>query len=261
MVTTALAIREDKPQSLVPDQHEMQVFYTMAETAVESKFYKHIGDKSAVMMILLAARELGVPPMMALNKGIQMIQGSMEISPRLMNALMRRAGIHIKVIETNAKKCILRGTRPNGETEEVSYTIEEAQIAGLVKAGGSWTKIPKDMCYNRCMSRLGRILAPDIIGLSYVEGEVSEAKGEMFKHAAEPLLMEEDPQPVLLVDSIVRYLNIFPAEEREDANKYLDAVKDHFGWTVEEGCAQMLKDVEKTKTKFYAWRKTCAQTK
>lgn len=261
MVTTALAIKEDKPQSLVPAEHEMQVFYTMAEAAVESKFYKHLGDKSAVMMILLAARELGVPPMMALNQGIKNIQGSLEIAPRLMNAMMRRAGIQIKTIESTGKICTLKGSRPNGETEEVSYSIEEAQMAGLVKPGGAWTKIPKDMCYNRAMSRLGRRLAADVIGLCYVEGEVSEARGEVFKPTSDALVIEEEVPLEITVDAIVMYLNIFPSEDRVDANKYLDAVKDHFLWTVEQACTEMLKDPEKTKLKFYAWRKTCAQTK
>ena len=250
MENTSLAIAD--PIKLVPAQHEMQVFYTMAEAAVESKFYKHLGDKSAVMMIMLAARELNIPPMMALNKGIQNIQGNLEISARLMNALMRRSGISIQTIESTALKCTLKGTRPNGDTETVSYSVADAQVAGLVKAGGGWTKNPTDMCYSRAISRLARRLAPDVIGGCYVEGEISDSGGT--KGICSEPMEEVKPRP-MVADWMVAYLKLFSSEERVDAARYMDAFKDHFAITVDAACEEMLKEPEKTKQKFYAWLK------
>jgi len=47
----------------LPTEHEMMVYHTMAEQAIESKMYgSNFKDKSAVMMIMLSARELGIPP-------------------------------------------------------------------------------------------------------------------------------------------------------------------------------------------------------
>jgi hypothetical protein len=86
MTENAVALRQETRLN-VPSQHEMMVYHTMAEQAVSSKMYKGIGDKAGVMMIMLAARELGIPSMQALNGGLNIIQGKVEISARMMNAL------------------------------------------------------------------------------------------------------------------------------------------------------------------------------
>src|ERR1041385_1395188 len=104
---------------LVPSDHEMMVYNVMAEQAVSSKMYRGIGDKAGVMMIMLAARELQIPPMQALNGGINIINGKVEISARMMSALIRKAGHIIKIKESTDEHCILIGKRcDTGETEE-----------------------------------------------------------------------------------------------------------------------------------------------
>ena len=82
----------DLSKNQLPTDHEMQVFTLMAKQAVDSKLYKGVGDMPAVMTIILSARELSIPPMQALNGGLNIIQGKIEISARMMNALIRRAG-------------------------------------------------------------------------------------------------------------------------------------------------------------------------
>lgn len=242
-------------RSLVPEAHEMQVFYTIAEAAVESKFYRGIGDKAAVMMIMLAARELNIPPMMALNKGINNIQGSLEISARLMNALMRRAGLSIQTLESTDSKCTIKGTRPNGDTETVTYTIKDAQLAGLVKPTGGWVKNPTDMCYSRAISRLARRLAPDIIGGCYVEGEVSDAMATSSALTAQSPLESNIIPEIELGDWITKYLKLFRSEDRIDAMAFYDEVKNHFEWDEITACKELTKDGEKTLTKFDLWKR------
>ena len=140
-----------------PSEHEMMVFQIMSKSAVESKMYKGIGEQAGVMMIMLAARELGIPPCQALNGGLNIIQGKVEISARMMNALIRKAGHQITVKDISDNLCTLVGKRcDTGESQESSFSVAEAQRAGLVKPGGGWTKFPKDMCYARALSRLAR---------------------------------------------------------------------------------------------------------
>jgi len=119
------------PKSLAPSEHEMMVYHTMAEQAVNSKMYKGIGDKAGVMMIMLAARELGIPPMQALNRGLNIINGAVEISARMMNALIRKSGHQIKIVESTELICVLEGKRRDtGEVLKTSFSVAEAQKAG-----------------------------------------------------------------------------------------------------------------------------------
>lgn len=166
----------------MPSTTEFQMLQVIAKNAEESGLYGGVGQKSKILMILLAARELGISPMLALNGGIWNIQGKIEISSRLMNGMIRRAGHSIKVIASDETKCTLLGTRSDGDSIESTFTIEDAAKAGLASRD-VWKKYPADMLYNRCMSRLARKLFPDVIGTAYVEGEIREAKEEEKKLA------------------------------------------------------------------------------
>ncbi len=158
-----------------PSQMELQSVALIAKTAHTSGLYGGIGGEAKIMMILLTAKELGVGPCQALNGGIWSIQGKVEISARLMNGLIRRAGHSIKAIRSDDECCTLRGTRTDGDSFEVSFTKQDAEKAGLW-GSNTWKKYPGDMLYNRCMSRLGRRLFSDVIGQCYIEGEIREAK-------------------------------------------------------------------------------------
>lgn len=215
----------------IPTTHELTVFHTMADQAVSSKMYRGIGEQAGVMMIMLAARELGIAPMQALNGGLNIIQGKVEISARMMNALIRRSGHQISVKQSTDKVCILEGKRADtGEIGMASFTIEEAQRAGLVKPGGGWTKWPSDMCYARALSRLARQLFSDVIGMGYVEGEIKATETETIIHHVEETetLQLETKEDILSI-----YVSMFPEPDQSIAIQYLEAVKNNFGWEQE----------------------------
>ena len=180
-----------------PSQVELQSVALIARTAHSSGLYGGIGGESKIMMILLTAKELGVGPCQALNGGIWSIQGKVEISARLMNGLIRRAGHSIKVVRSDDECCTLNGTRTDGDSFEVSFTKQDAEKAGLW-GSNTWKKYPSDMLYNRCMSRLGRRLFPDVIGQCYVEGEIKEAKE--VERMEQVNLQEKDLQQAECVD-------------------------------------------------------------
>lgn len=159
--------------SLLPSQSDMNTFQMIAKSAQASGLYAGIGGEAKIFMIMLAARELGISPLLAINGGIWNINGKIEISARLMNSMIRRAGHSIKVIYSDDQKCTLLGKRTDGDTFECTFTIDEAAKAGLT-GRDVWKKYASDMLYNRCMSRLARRLFPDVIGTAYIEGELSE---------------------------------------------------------------------------------------
>lgn len=183
---------------LVPNDEEIKAIQTIATHAAKSKFFDKLGGQEGCMCIALMARELGVPIMQALSGGIRYILGNVEISPRLMNSMIRQRGHRIEIIESSNTKCTIKGTRKDtGETYTCSYTIEDGRQAGLVKPNSGWEKFASDMLFARAISRLSRRLFPDIIGPAYVEGEIvheEASKQEMEVSTADATIIEVEAE-------------------------------------------------------------------
>lgn len=251
--SNSLTIRES---ASIPSEHEMMVYHTMAEQAVTSKMYRGMGEKAGVMMIMLAARELGIPPMQALNGGLNIISGKVEISARMMNALIRKAGHKITISNSTDSSCTLQGRRiDNHDTATVTYTLEEAKQAGLVKSGGGWTKCPKDMCFARALSRLARQLFSDVIGIGYVEGEIKPVDQVVEVQEMQP---ESPQQEIDIVEETEqwkdKYKDVFDAEDIPLAMQYLSAVMMHYKWDTVTAIKEVLKDVTKLLERFIAYK-------
>jgi len=160
---------------IIPSSVDLKMVESLAEHAVKSRYFTKLGGMGGVVSIMLFAKEIGLPPMQALFGGMHDVLGKIEVAPVTMNALIRRAGHKIKVVEHTDKECTLEGIRSDtGDTMTVSYTMDDARRAQLVKAGSGWEKYPKDMLWARAISRLCRRLFPDVIGPMYVTGETSE---------------------------------------------------------------------------------------
>ena len=231
----------------MPTEHEMLVYSHMAKHALESKMYGRM-ELPAIMSIILAAREYGIPPMMALNGGLNIIQGKVEISARMMSGLIRQAKHSITIKESTASSCILVGRRSDThDTATVSYTLEEARLAGLVKPGGGWIKNPKDMCFARAISRLARQLFSDVIGMGYVEGEIKATEAEV-------VVPDDIPEENLLKQLTEEYINLFDEEDRYLAVEYMATVKNHFGWENLQTLQELLKDPKRLADKFNSWK-------
>lgn len=235
----------------IPTDHEMLVYSTMAKHAVESKMYHGVGDQAGVMMIMLAARELGVPPMQALNGGLNIINGKVELSARMMSALIRKAGHQIQVKECTDTSCTLIGKRSDTrEMQTSTFTIQEAQKAGLIKSGGGWIKFTKDMLFARALSRLSRQLFSDVIGIGYVEGEIKAAECEVL-----PVENQEPIKEINFESNQEDELNsLFNIEDQPLVKEYIELVKNHFKWTKEKTISEFLKNPTATLEKFNAWK-------
>lgn len=236
--------------NLVPVENEMKVLETMAKNAVQSRFYKQFGDTTAVMSIMLSARELGISPMSALNGGLNIIQGKVEISARMMNALIRRAGGSIQTKVCNEKECVLIGKRAdNKDTEQASFSMDEAKAAGLVKPGGGWQKYPSDMLYARALSRLARRLFPDIIGCCYVEGEIMPSKEEPVREDETIDLKVERINP-----SEEAAKQIKEVKELKPMIRYISLIHEKFGIDYDEIVKKYLEDPKEFMKKFNQWK-------
>jgi hypothetical protein len=239
-------------QAAIPSEHEILVYNAMSDHAVASQMYKGIGGKAGVMMIMLAARELGIPPMQALNKGINIINGTMELSARMMAALIRKAGHRFIPKVSTDKECVLVGTRcDTEESMSASFTIAEAQQAGLIKPGSNWIKFPKDMCYARALSRLARQLFSDVVGVGYVEGEISGMDPK-------PVVHEEEDAEVVPAVSLSEFTACFKEEDHLLAIQWLAVVKEYSQWTEEQAIERVMADKERMMERFEFWKKKTA---
>lgn len=162
---------------LIPSKDELFNLEKLAKYAVESKYFDKLGGYGGIFSIMMYAKEIGLSPMQALFGGMHSVLGKVELSPQQMNAMVRRAGHKIEIIDQTSEKCTLMGTRKDtGEQCKLSYTIEDAKKAGIYKENSGWTKYPSDMLFARAVSRVCRRLFPDVIGPSYVTGEIVEDK-------------------------------------------------------------------------------------
>lgn len=252
-------MNDNKGLALVPPDHEMMVYNTMAKQAVESKFYRNVGDSSAVMTIMLSARELGISPMAALNGGLNIINGKVEISARMMNALIRRAGHSLNTIKSTDTECEITGKRSdNGDSESASFSLEDAKQAGLVKPGGGWSKYPSDMLYARTLSRLARRLFPDVIGCAYVEGEISGEKASMGVRAKEETEILTDAETIEVkvneTELVKTFVSTFDKEDQMFMQEYIKQVHGKFGIGYQEIIDKHTSKPDDFMEKFEKWK-------
>jgi hypothetical protein len=216
--------------------------------------YRNVGKESGIMMIMLAAREYGIGPAQALNGGLHIIEGKVELSARMMSALIRRAKHTMKILESTNTKCTIQGRRADtNEVHTVTYTIEEAQNAGLIKDKGGWKKNPIDMLYARAASRLARQLFSDVIGIGYIEGEISDSRASI--EVVEPS-WEEGPIECgpTAVDLAINLLEDGGRETVANALNFIDAISKHYNWTQDYTATMLVDNPEKTKIRYKEWR-------
>jgi hypothetical protein len=146
---------------------------SICEALMSTPHYSRLG-REGIFAIVSKATALNIDPMDALNGALYFVQGKVEMTSQMMNQLIRQAGHSIKKDDcSNNILCVLHGKRAdNGDEWTESFSIEEAQLAGLIKKENPWVKYPRDMLFARALSRLARQLFPDVIKGCYVEGEI-----------------------------------------------------------------------------------------
>ena len=239
-------------KDLIPTEAEVKAIETMAKRAHESKFIEKLGGEAGAFSIAMYARELNVPIMSALFGGFSNIIGKITIAPQLMNAMIRRAGHKLK-IDSNDQRSIINGTRKDtGETCEVSFSLEDARKAGLVKTNGGWEKYPSDMCFARALYKLARRLFPDVIGMAYVEGEldeVEEKKEEMETVGSFPSAIKKPPKTGVILKKPSK-----PIENMDyDLSDFLKHISEISKKPIEDAITSALKHSDRFSKSYLKW--------
>jgi hypothetical protein len=134
-----------------------------------------------VLSTILAGRELGVGAMASL-RGFHIIEGKPAMSAGLMTALILRSGKakYFRCVKSTSDVATFRTERiGDGEPVEVTFSMEDAKRAGLVKEKSGWAKFPADMLVARATARLARLVYPDICFGLYTPEELGREDLEL----------------------------------------------------------------------------------
>jgi hypothetical protein len=232
-IEPAYAAAMPAPQGgALPTGLEWQALERMAGTLANSSLipYRLKGKPGDVAVILLAAREYGIPPLMALSK-LPVVNGTPAPMGELMVALILRAGHYIAADFRNPDGSVYKGgpvsPQHYGEcryrraewtdTEALTFTLDEALTAGLIdrirdgraiarvtktKNGQQveevtpWESYTPNMARWRAVANVGRLAFADVLmGLSYLPEEL----GAVVDADGAPLMVDGEivtaPQP------------------------------------------------------------------
>lgn len=151
---------------ITPSDFEM--YRTIAAWASKSQLVPdHFKGKPEDSLIaMLIGREMGVPPMIALQKGF-VIKGKfdMEVKVKIGVAQERVPDFDFEIVELSEVKCTVKGGRKGKNQQTVTYTMEDAKRAGLLEEKDSkfgkpykehpgFFSNPKDQLMWRAVGRL-----------------------------------------------------------------------------------------------------------
>lgn len=160
---------------LVPQTSPEVIAWKTAQRVAKTEFVPdaYRGRPEAVFAAILYGRELGFGPMQSLQS-INVIKGKPSLAPEAMRARVLAAGHTIQTETYGNEQVTLIGVRADTEAEAtITWTLDDAKRAGLIKQGGGWTTYPRAMLLARATSELCRLLFPDCIsGASYTPEEL-----------------------------------------------------------------------------------------
>lgn len=132
------------------------------------------GRPEAVVAAILQGHELGLEPMVSLNR-VHVIEGRPTLAAELMRALVQRAGHEIWLEEATNTRVTMGGRRRGEEhATRITWTLDDAKRARLDRKD-NWAKYPRAMLIARATGELCRLLFADVMaGLSYTTEEVRD---------------------------------------------------------------------------------------
>ena len=129
------------------------------------------GNAPAVAGAILTGRELGIGPMMALRY-VQMVKGNPTLSAEYKRARVLAAGHEFDIVDWTLTMCRVSGRR-RGSTKPplvITYTMDDAKRARLIRADSAWTTRPRRMLLARAGTDLCDALFADVtLGLPTTE--------------------------------------------------------------------------------------------
>ena len=167
-----------------------QTIQSIAPVIQASRMFGVTEEQAAIVM--LKGHELGLG-LAAAFEFIDVIDGKPSIKPKGAIALIQQSGelAGMKITEGkdtqgNPNACTVWMKRRNGFEFEATFTMADAERAGLIKPKGGWEKYPANMLRWRAIGYVSDIVFPDVIGGMYRPEEL----GVVVDMNGDPLVVE-----------------------------------------------------------------------
>lgn len=198
-----------------PTANELDVLMQQAKMLAPSGIIprEYQGNPPNILAAALMGRAFGWDALTAMRM-VTVIQGTASLKPEAMLALIRQRGHHVSIEpHANGRGVTVTGKRAdNGDTAVASFTLEDAERAGLTKSQ-AWRNYPTDMCQWRAVARLSRSLFGDVVlGAGYIPEEIG-GDADVPDVAAPPVFVAPDPVDADVVDAeLVDAVEVLPSE-------------------------------------------------
>jgi hypothetical protein len=191
---------------------------------------------SDVLVIMMMAQELDIPPLQALN-GINVISGKPVISPQLMIALIRSKipDSFIEIIEgKDFCECWMCRDKKDALEDKQIYksiwTLQRAEKMGLVLKD-NWKKQANTMLKWRAVGDAARVVFPDILSGLYFADEFQDGslnideRGELKNMPSSIVVEKNETKEMNLDDNIIKQVSIL-TDAFHDKQKLNDLLKE-----------------------------------
>lgn len=153
-------------QSLVKQElsaSTWELIGTLAPAAHQSRLFG-VSSPDQAAMIMAKGYELGLPITSAFEY-IHVVQNRPTLSPRGALALVLASGLLDDMqIDEVPGACTVTMKRCGGPSYELTWTIDDAKRAGIVKPDSAWQSYPANMLRWRCLGFVIDVLFADVIG-------------------------------------------------------------------------------------------------
>ena len=165
----------------------------MAQAIAESKLFGIQTPAQALALGLLCQAEGRHPAEAA--RDYHIINGKPSLKSEAMLARFQQAGGRVEWHDYTHESVSGTFSHPQGGTLKVSWTIKDAERAGLT-GNVTWKKFPRQMLKARCISEAVRGIYPGVLSGLYAPEEVAEFGPVTVQTEPKPIQIEATSQPL-----------------------------------------------------------------
>jgi len=216
----AVSVVEHKmPSPLINTMEDLHLF---SAAVFKSQMWAGIKNPETAMVRIQAGRELGLQPIMALNKIHVTPRGDIIIATSVLGAVAMDQGVRWQILQKDPKGCKLKIYRLDGSIPEhtETFTMEDAKRAKLADKD-NYLMYPEEMCYNRCLSKGLRVFDPRIGAGFYTKEEMEDAESQRFGEQNQRQQTEIPEEEEVLEGEIVE-----EEDYEEEMSKAMDREED-----------------------------------
>ena len=136
----------------------------LGNVLVRSGMFRSTVSAEQAVAKVLAGRELGLGPIASMTH-VFVIDGKVGLSAGLIGSKIRQhPDYDFKVTEHTEEECAIEFFYRGEIAGTSSFSLKDAEQAGLLRQGSPWTKYPRNMVYARALTNGARWYAPDAFG-------------------------------------------------------------------------------------------------